>query len=138
MNPKITYDGKEFTGNSFVITVSREMALDYGMVEPTPEEAAERAASMAAFLEQQERNRQQFLVAIAGLRGRGGLTAALLDLHAPDLDADYLVECPGCDFSGYEGEPPSWPCRTIELLADHHGIEIPEGQMPGKRYEGDA
>ena len=37
-----------FEHNSFAIRVSREMAIDYGLVDPTPEEVAARAAQRAA------------------------------------------------------------------------------------------
>lgn len=57
------------------------------------------------------------------LRDRAdALTSALLDLHSRNTDD----ECEGCDYSGWEGDPPMWPCRTIDLLCEHHGIEIPK------------
>lgn len=52
----------------------------------------------------------------------------VLDLHARD-EARYgtrdLGCCEGCDVDGYEGEQPSWPCRTVVLIGNHFGIEEP-------------
>ncbi len=50
-----------------------------------------------------------------------GTARAVAELHAPKVfDADIHREgwpgCTGCDYSGCEGEPPPWPCRTIRLL----------------------
>jgi hypothetical protein len=49
------------------------------------------------------------------------LTRTILDLHS----VDKYGECGGCDFGGYEAEPPEWPCRTVTAVAEHHGIELP-------------
>src|SRR6478752_1978539 len=35
----------------------------------------------------------------------------VLQLHKKD--GSY---CEGCDYGGYEGEPPEWPCRTVLLI----------------------
>lgn len=43
---------------------------------------------------------------------------AVLDLHA----CDSAWDCAGCDYSGWESEPPSWPCRTVLLIAEIHGV----------------
>lgn len=40
---------------------------------------------------------------------------ALRTLHEPVEHYDELL-CKGCDFDGWEGEPPRWPCRTAELV----------------------
>jgi hypothetical protein len=40
---------------------------------------------------------------------------ALRTLHEPVEHYDELL-CKGCDFAGWEGEPPRWPCRTAELV----------------------
>lgn len=50
-----------------------------------------------------------------------GTARAVAELHAPKVfDASMISEgwtgCRGCDYSGWEGEPPPWPCRTIKLL----------------------
>lgn len=123
--------------NAIVMNVSREMALDYGMVQPTPEEKAEREAAAERFRQSQVAKRSEFREAITELWLVGGVTAAVLDLHKPDLEADY-PDCPGCDVSGYEGEQPDWPCRTVRLLAEVNGITLPDFDMPGSRYDHDA
>jgi hypothetical protein len=40
------------------------------------------------------------------------LAGNIARLHSPD-DRRY---CKGCDWGGYEGEAPDWPCRTWRLL----------------------
>lgn len=121
--------------NAIQLTISRELALDYGLIEPKPEELHERNESGRRFHANQRAIRSKFIDAIDALREKGGLTVEILNLHAPDVDAQWSQECPGCDFGGYEGEPPDWPCRTVRALATHHGIDMPGGDLPGKRYE---
>src|SRR5690348_374467 len=36
----------------------------------------------------------------------------IMQLHSRDS----MGNCVGCDFTGYEGEPPEWPCRTVRLV----------------------
>lgn len=54
------------------------------------------------------------------------LAVDILTLHHPH--AGYLQEeCAGCDYEGYEGEPPEWPCRTYQLIAERYGRRFTEG-----------
>lgn len=62
-----------------------------------------------------------YLAALDGITDQP--SRAVLDLHSRGT-GDY-PECAGCDFSGYEGEPPEWPCRTVETIAMHHDITAP-------------
>jgi hypothetical protein len=104
-----------------VVPMSRDMLLAAGVIEPTETERAElerqaveskqRAAKREACLAEARRE----LAAIAD-----PLTRAVLDLHAEDE----RHECGGCDFGGYEAEPPDWPCSTIETIAAHYGIAL--------------
>lgn len=132
---EMKYGELNFTSNSFVYTVSREYALDMGMIEPTPEELAERNESSRLFHERQREKRAKALAALRDLRGKDALTDMLLDLHSCDTEAEWTAECPGCDFTGWESEPPEWPCRTVALLAERHGVDLPDS-LPGKHYEG--
>lgn len=43
---------------------------------------------------------------------KDNLVGKVARLHSPD-DRRY---CKGCDWGGYEGEAPDWPCRTWRLL----------------------
>jgi hypothetical protein len=49
---------------------------------------------------------------------------AVLRLHG--RQGDFYPTCEGCDFAGYEGEAPGWPCRTVDAIADHYGITKPD------------
>lgn len=53
---------------------------------------------------------------------------AVLALHVPTLtypkqNADDR-HCPGDDFSGYDGEPPDWPCQTITAVVVAFGLRM--------------
>ena len=41
----------------------------------------------------------------------------ILELHAPVTVSASFYECGGCDFGGWEGDSPAWPCRTYKLAA---------------------
>lgn len=58
---------------------------------------------------------------LAGLPGVAGKIAAV---HRPTWSGTGTV-CDGCDFGGYEGEAPDWPCRTVTILAEDAGIALP-------------
>lgn len=42
------------------------------------------------------------------------LAAAVLQLHAPSEERH--ARCLGCDYDGFEAEPPEFPCRTYRLV----------------------
>jgi hypothetical protein len=50
-----------------------------------------------------------------------GLRRAVLELHGPAESSSPWLECGGCDYAGYEAEPPIWPCRTYRLVAEWEG-----------------
>jgi hypothetical protein len=57
---------------------------------------------------------------------------AVLQLHAPAFSTysnwpDGI--CEGCDATGYDWEPPEWPCRTMEAMAKAWGIDTPTAQV---------
>jgi hypothetical protein len=57
---------------------------------------------------------------------------AVIELHKPqDTWSSGVIVlgpalCFGCDFDGYDGEHPEWPCRTIEAIARELGINAEE------------
>ena len=115
---------QHFQKNAYAIRISREMALDAGIVEPTAEEKAEREESARKWREKRAEARPgtvAYLAALDGITDRP--SRIVLDLHS--RGAGHYPECTGCDYEGYESEPPSWPCRTVEAIADHHGIPTP-------------
>lgn len=49
----------------------------------------------------------------------------VVQLHQPVATTSYSApECDGCDFSGYDGERPDWPCRTIQLINQHSHVGV--------------
>lgn len=105
------------------LPISREMAVDHGLIEPTPEERQQARVRH----EEYERERQAVLARIDAARPKlNALTdptaRAVLDLHSEDDDHT----CEGCDWDGFEAERPPWPCSTIRVVAEVHDIYIPE------------
>lgn len=120
--PKMLYK------NSYAMTISRPMALDFGLVDPTPEEAEERAASLAAFKVRCAEAEVIYRKARAALdEFTAPLKRGLLDLHAPTEGPN--PTCQGCDFGGTDGEAPEWPCRTVTLIAEQHHIALPDHHL---------
>lgn len=103
------------------IPISREMALDMGLIEPTPDERAEmdrkaaewrqRAAGRAAVLAAARHRLAQITDPLA---------RRILDLHTEDA----CGECDGCDPGMYAESSAGWPCSTIDAIADHYGIPL--------------
>lgn len=103
------------------VQIPRELLLDAGAIEPTPQERAE------AERQREESKRRQAgrdAVLAAARRSLAALTdplsRAVLDLHRENGRGD----CEGDDMDGYDAEYPSWPCRTVEAVAAHHGIAL--------------
>lgn len=63
---------------------------------------------------------------LALLAATDGPLRAVVELHAPQWGSWWT--CAGCDFDGYDGEPPAWPCRTAEAVAEALGVELREGR----------
>lgn len=55
-----------------------------------------------------------------------GALRAVVELHGPRLDLGIWWQCRGCEFGGYDGEPPVWPCGTVTLIAEQLGVDLSE------------
>jgi hypothetical protein len=115
--------GESFFKNSIALQISREMAVDFGLVEATEAEKRERDAQMAAHQARKAEAQPRLRAALSKLDALEGIERAVLDLHTFERLSRYPT-CEGCDFAGYEGDPPDWPCRTVELIAERHGIDV--------------
>lgn len=62
---------------------------------------------------------------------RGGLAEDMLTLHAPNERGC----CDGCNFDGYEAEPPAWPCTTYQHTAVRYGRRFAEDEYYDMRME---
>jgi hypothetical protein len=106
---------------AYTVPVSRQYALDYGLVEPTPEEQRERDAWRAAYDEKRAAATAAWPVFVTALAAvTDPVARAVLDLHAAGDG-----RCSGCDFDGYEAERPAWPCRTTCTVAAVAGVAVP-------------
>lgn len=119
--------------NSYTIPLSREQAIDYGFVQATPEEIAERNAAGERFHAEQRALRAAFREPIRVLNNGRGLVAVMAEMHAP-VESDYDVTCKGCP-PDRENGPQDWPCETIGAVAEWARVPLPGSSMPGKRYE---
>lgn len=52
------------------------------------------------------------------------LLAELVELHSPRWNGYGTgYRCTGDEYSGYDAEPPDWPCETVGVIARHRGVE---------------
>lgn len=109
---------------SHVMQVPTELLRDYVGRPSTPEERAERERHHRERQARIQRVHADLLAAAADVP----LAVDLLTLHAPNITGPSLVTCEGCDWGGYEGESPEWPCRTYSRMAEHLGYSIEEGE----------
>ena len=110
---------------SYTIQVSRELALDYGLIEPTPEErrqAAEDRRKWQAWQKRQNKRTADGLAALIAIKDP--LAQRLLNLHnrARGHDGRYM-SCNSCSIGDDEVD---WPCITVLVIAEHHGIQMVE------------
>lgn len=121
------------SGGGWCIPISRDMALMYGLVEPTAQEAADRARDHERWRAENARTHARMADYAARLDALTDPAArAVLDLHAPVVEREHPKipnepTCAGCDYQGWESEPPSWPCRTVRAVGALHDIHVPEG-----------
>lgn len=110
-----------FCMNALAFPMSREMALDHGLVEPTPQEVADRAARAAVYRVEAARReivRVEWFSAL--LDAAGPVARAILEEHTPGRFDD----CEGDGFDAFAGL--SWPCNTVLVGARAAGVEVPE------------
>jgi hypothetical protein len=107
--------------HAFMMQVPRELLLDAGVVEPTPEERAAMDRRITEARLREAERAEQLEVARRELADVSDpLARAVLGLHAENERG----ECEGCDVDGYEAERPEWPCRTVAVVAAHYGIRM--------------
>jgi hypothetical protein len=104
-----------------VVPVSRDTAIDLGMVKPTAKEQAKRDAWAAEYERRKQAATEAWPRFVAALNGPADpVVHVVLDLHKADRG-----QCRGCEFDGYEAEPPSWPCATTTTISAALGIPVP-------------
>jgi hypothetical protein len=108
----------------YELPISRGLAIDEGLIEPTDEERAEREREHAEYLAEVEAAKPQYEAAVEMLKGLGladphySLAARLLHIHVNN-DGD----CADC----WDGEDyATWPCDVARTIAEHYGTPFPE------------
>jgi hypothetical protein len=110
--------------NNNTIAIPRGMAVDFGLVEPTPQEAADMAATRAWARQWHADRHQRRAEWFSAVRDACYPDAvAMLDLHVPDDD---IGDCEACTIDPYDARVP-WPCATLLAAAEFVGIPEPEG-----------
>lgn len=111
--------------------VSREMLLDHGLVEPTTEELQDIKKSRAEMEQRRRAATAAWPTFVADLAAvTNPLARVVIGLHKADERGD----CEGCEFGGYEAEPPGWPCRTTIVVAAAIGISVPKDLHLAEQY----
>lgn len=105
-----------------IVGISREMAIDFGLVEATEDEKRWRETQAAEWKAKEEAAQPALHDALARLDALDGIERAVLDLHSPGKREPW-TRCEGCDL-GDDCGPPDWPCRTVCLIAEQHGISL--------------
>ena len=119
----------KFQKNAIAVSISRDMAVGMGFIEPNREERYDRATFHERWRRESAARAQRYAAGYSKLLAADPITRAVLDLHAPVDHYNRLV-CHGCDADGYDTEHPEWPCRTIETLARAHQLDM--------TYQGEA
>lgn len=114
---------------AYVLPVPREILIAEGLVQPTPEEHVELEREAAISRLREAERKEVMRVARERLAAiTDPVARVVLDLHGERFhgrDHHSWSTCDGDDVDGYEGEAPEWPCRTVETIARHYGIELP-------------
>lgn len=119
-----------------IVPVSREFAILYGIVQPTPEERAEMDAELARFHAERDAAQPILRDAIRALDAvDDALGRIILDLHQR-VPNHSNWRCEGCNLDGYEAEPPEWPCDTTVAIAEHYGIAMPDRYLLERPLDG--
>lgn len=102
--------------------VSRDQGIDWGIVEPTEAEKAQRAERDAKYQADRKAATEAWPVFVAALTEVTDPIARLvLDLHG-SRDG----YCRGCEFGGGgDAESPAWPCTTTTAVAAAVGVHVP-------------
>lgn len=112
----------EFERNTFTMLMSREMALDCGLVEPTPEEAERREAELVEFRAREAAravSREHWLTLLREQVGDVGRN--VLALHGRTSIGD-CTEC-----TDEDGPGTLWPCPTVRAVAEAVDVDVPDG-----------
>lgn len=134
-------DDFDVTKNAIAFRLSRQLAIEYGHVAPTPDELAKmRADAVAAW----ERNRaawddleafRRLLADAAGDPKETPLASRLLAEHEAVEDDRGELTCRTCPCpDGEEGT--EWPCPVVRSIADAAGLKdfLPEPFTPSRPY----
>ena len=101
--------------------ISRDTAVAFGLVEPTPGEQARIDVARVDYERQKQAATEALPVFVAQLAAVADPVArVVLDLHKDEGGG-----CDGCELGSYAEDRPAWPCITTTSVADTLGITVP-------------
>lgn len=110
---------------SYTVPISKEL-FEMLTRPSTLADIARRDHDLEKFRAKREAAQPAFRAAIAAIdHVEEPYAAVVLKLHARSGSYTGHQSCEGCDYAGFDGEPPEWPCSTVELLAEELQIDWP-------------
>ena len=116
-----------------IVQISRELAMDEGIIPPTQQYLAKKEALRAKYESERDKASVLLRTALPLLDAiEDPIARLVLDLHQRAIYPSTFANpygywlCFGCEIDGYEAEHPRWPCQTTEAIAKHYGIDLPE------------
>jgi hypothetical protein len=108
------------------IPISRQMAIDAGIIEPTPEERVRQERDRAEWRAKVEADKPKYEAAVQALR----VLAASDDTHSLAARLLHIHENHGgvCDAHGGE-DYTMWPCDVAQTIAQHYGTPFPDSWL---------
>lgn len=126
----------EFQKNAIALSISREMAVDMGLAEPTLEERAELETWSARYAERRFAAAERVPAAIRALDATDDpIARAVLDLHQRWSSYGSGWQCGGCD-QGCSCDSAEWPCSTVFLIAERLGVDLTDADMFDRPKDG--
>lgn len=107
------------------VPISAELLDDYADIGAQIQAAQQRTPAEWAAIETERKAENAERLAAAQAQHAAarakvdGTLAKVLDMHGPQLpDCMLWPVCCGCEFDGYDAEPPEWPCTTWVAIAE--------------------